>query len=811
MHSEKRSNLRRVSRALRLDSYNKRDKKLDAILSSNPSATHKYLRSLKSNSASEIQKLTVNDKIYSGANIPDGFFDSLSSLKTHDPSSLLSSPSYQELNADYENIIKICSVGHKIPPLSLEQSSEILLNLRPGVNDLYSITASHYINAGAEGLRHFHFLLNTLISDMNNVSLPEVNSVYAIILYKGHCKDKTSDRSYRTISTCPILAKSLDTYIRQLNIQKWSSHQADTQFQGQGSSHDLASLLLTEVIQHSIYTSNEPVYALYLDAKSAFDLVLREILIRNLFLCGTSGEELIYINERLKNRQTYCEWDKCLMGPIRDTLGIEQGGVNSDNFYKIHNNEQLTSSQNSNLGVSVGDITISAIGQADDVVLTSNNLYNLYNLLHITLCYCSKFRVSLVPDKTKLQVFLPRSFAPFKEYFTASSPLVIDCQKISFTETAEHVGVIRSTSGNLPNLMKRVLAHKKSLGSLYSAGLAKGHRASPAACLFVNKLHGVPVLMSGLSSQVLSKSEINLVSQHHKKTLQNLQKLHANTPDPVVFFLAGSLPGSAVLHQRQLTIFGMISRLPGSLLHEHAVRMLTVSKPSSMSWFLQIRDICLQYSLPHPLSLLQNPPTKSTFKHLVKSKVLDYWETKLRLKAAPMRSLQFFKPEYMSLSRAHPIWTTSKNNPYETNKAIIQARFLSGRYRTESLCRFWSDNTVGVCLLHSCVNNQITEDVSHILVICDSLASVRDQLLAFFSNYGVSHPHLRPVITGFLSSSNFSYKTQFLLDCSVLPEIIQLQQHYGQIVLDELFHITRTWCFTIHRERLRRLDRWKKL
>ena len=408
LHSEKRSNLRRVSRALRLDSYNKRDKKLDAILSSNPSATHKYLRSLKSNSASEIQKLTVNDKIYSGANIPDGFFDSLSSLKTHDPSSLLSSPSYQELNADYENIIKICSIGHKIPPLSLEQSSEILLNLRPGVNDLYSITASHYINAGAEGLRHFHFLLNTLISDMNNVSLPEVNSVYAIILYKGHCKDKTSDRSYRTISTCPILAKSLDTYIRQLNIQKWSSHQADTQFQGQGSSHDLASLLLTEVIQHSIYTSNEPVYALYLDAKSAFDLVLREILIRNLFLCGTSGEELIYINERLKNRQTYCEWDKCLMGPIRDTLGIEQGGVNSDNFYKIHNNEQLTSSQNSNLGVSVGDITISAIGQADDVVLTSNNLYNLYNLLHITLCYCSKFRVSLVPDKTKLQVFLPR-------------------------------------------------------------------------------------------------------------------------------------------------------------------------------------------------------------------------------------------------------------------------------------------------------------------------------------------------------------------------------------------------------------------
>ena len=238
--------------------------------------------------------------------------------------------------------------------------------------------------------------------------------------------------------------------------------------------------------------------------------------------------------------------------------------------------------------------------------------------------------------------------------------------------------------------------------------------------------------------------------------------------------------------------------------------MLTVSRPSSMSWFVQIRDICLKYSLPHPLSLLQNPPTKATYKHLVKSKVLDYWENELRLKATPMRSLQFFKPEFMSLSKAHPIWVTSKNNPYETNKAIIQARLLSGRYRTESLCRHWSDNTAGVCLLHSCFKDQMMEDVSHILVICASLASVRDRLFTFFSNYGVSHPHLMQAITGFLSSTSTSYKTQFLVDCSVLPEIILLQQHYGKIVLNELFYITRTWCFTIHRERLRMLNRWKK-
>ena len=210
---------------------------------------YKCLRSAKAGPSSSIQSLSVGEKIYRGSNVPDGFFDSLASLKTHDQSQYLVSDSFQEFCTEYEHIVKICSIGPKIPPITMEQSSDILVKLKPAVNDLYSITASHYINAGREGFLHFNFLLNSLITDINNISLPEINSVYAVVLYKGHYKDKTSARSYRTISTCPILAKSLDTYTRLLNLDKWKSQQASTQFQGQGSSHELASLLLTEVIQ----------------------------------------------------------------------------------------------------------------------------------------------------------------------------------------------------------------------------------------------------------------------------------------------------------------------------------------------------------------------------------------------------------------------------------------------------------------------------------------------------------------------------------------------------------------------------------
>ena len=84
--------------------------------------------------------------------------------------------------------------------------------------------------------------------------------------------------------------------------------QAPTQYLGEGSSHELAALLLSEVINHSLH-SNKPVFILYLDAESAFDKVLKQMLIRNLYFCGTTGNELVYINNRLESRNTIAEWD----------------------------------------------------------------------------------------------------------------------------------------------------------------------------------------------------------------------------------------------------------------------------------------------------------------------------------------------------------------------------------------------------------------------------------------------------------------------------------------------------------------------
>ena len=91
------------------------------------------------------------------------------------------------------------------------------------------------------------------------------------------------------------------------------------------------------------------------------------------------------------------------MGPIHDQHGTEQGGVNSSDFHKLYNNELLYAFQKSKQGVYLGDkLVVSAVRQADDVVLCSNNIYMLFNLLSLALEYCEQFIVKICADKTKL-------------------------------------------------------------------------------------------------------------------------------------------------------------------------------------------------------------------------------------------------------------------------------------------------------------------------------------------------------------------------------------------------------------------------
>ena len=503
------------------------------------------------------------------------------------------------------------------------------------------------------------------------------------------------------------------------------------------------------------------------------------------------------------------EWDKRVLGPIRDELGFEQGGVSSSDLYKIYNNDQIKDAQESGLGIPVGDLEIAAISQADDVVLLSHDVYYLDNLLQLTLDYCKKHHVTLAPEKTKLLSFSGTKQKPLVDYQMLISPITINNQPIDFVSTTEHVGIVRSTAGNLPHIQNRISSHSKALFSVLPAGLARNQNANPAASLRVEALYALSVLLSGVAALVLSDGESNTLLLHHKNTLQNLQKLHKNTPEPFIMFMAGSPSATAELHIRQLGLFGMICRLPENILHKLALSKLLTEADSSSSWFVQIRLLCIKYNLPSPLTLLYQPKTKASIKSLVKAKVVDFWEAEYRAEAASKTSLEYFKPEYLSLLQPHPLWTTCRNNSFEVNKSIVVARLMSGRYFSDWLCRHWSsDNPSGFCIL--CPGKNLPGTIDHMLVTCEALADKRLLLAKYLQEQTGGNSALHDAIKEIMSSSSIKNTVQFLLDPSVVPSVISAIQR-EVFTLDDVFSVTRTYCYALHRRRLQLIGRFNVL
>ena len=157
------------------------------------------------------------------------------------------------------------------------------------------------------------------------------------------------------------------------------------------------------------------------------------------------------------------------------------------------------------------------------------------------------------------------------------------------------------------------------------------------------------------------------------------------------------------------------------------------------------------------LITLLSPPipySKQALKRLAKNRVISFWETKLRMEAFPLTSLKYFKPSYMSLTTSHPLVRTAGSSPYEVTKAQVQALFLSGRYRTEKLCRFWSNNQNGYCLGPLCRDLGVVEDEDHILLHCRSLAATRQKLYEFTISYTKSHPIISDTILRFTTHNS---------------------------------------------------------
>ena len=132
--------------------------------------------------------------------------------------------------------------------------------------------------------------LNRIIDNINYLSCPEIKTAAGFIIYKGKNKPVNHYKSYRQVRVTPYLGRLLDEYLRPITQAASRPSQSQNQYGfTEGMSYLLAALQRHEVQKFCLDTK-KTVFTCTLDGDSAFEVVDRDILKRELFFSGEQGE-----------------------------------------------------------------------------------------------------------------------------------------------------------------------------------------------------------------------------------------------------------------------------------------------------------------------------------------------------------------------------------------------------------------------------------------------------------------------------------------------------------------------------------------
>ena len=125
---------------------------------------------------------------------------------------------------------------------------------------------------------------------------------------------------------------------------------------------------------------------------------------------------------------------------------------------------------------------------------------------------------------------------------------------------------------------------------------------------------------------------------------------------------------------------------------------------------------------------------------------------------------------------------------------IVQEKYLRiERFRTDTLLNHLGRTNSKLCQLHP--EDEEVGDRVHHLLLCPVLADRRDLIFEYWETLVASSQPCKDIIN-FVKSAPIHTFMQFILDCSVMPQIISAKQLHGNTIL---FKGSRTYCYSLYR------------
>ncbi|KAH3872531.1 hypothetical protein DPMN_035750 [Dreissena polymorpha] len=225
----------------------------------------------------------------------------------------------------------------------------------------------------------------------------------------------------------------------------------------------------------SVQTKKPLPHVVFLDAKSAFDVVDHSQLLRTLYHAGINDCLWLLLKSCMKTHPVLLS-----IGPnkwfLRYITRSTSGGILSTDLYKLYVNPLLDRLADTGRGGRIGTVLAYSSACADDVCLMGRDHTDVQLMINMSLSFANEERYLLQPTKTVALNIKPskRTTIPKSECFKLGEI------NLNHVDTSVHLGITRTTSvceTAEVNVEGNISKARRALYSLLGAGL-HGHNGS---------------------------------------------------------------------------------------------------------------------------------------------------------------------------------------------------------------------------------------------------------------------------------------------------------------------------------------------
>ena len=455
----------------------------------------------------------------------------------------------------------------------------------------------------------------------------------------------------------------------------------------------------------------KPLYLCFVDFTKAFDYINRNALYYKLMTQKIGNKMLTIIMSMYDKAKARVNKLGNMGAPIENKCGVLQGGVLSPKLFNEYLSD-LANYLNMSDGITMGNLSLTHISYADDIVLVANSSKSLQSALESLHKFCKKWHLILNVGKTKVMKFGVNTEVNF-DY---------NGHVLENVNIFKYLGHVLTNKRNIHAKMTEYLATQAQKALFAIQGDTKetlGH-ISPLLSIKMFDTYILPILE--YNSEIwANNTPVKELEKIQLKYLKYILGVRKQTPSLAVYGETGRFPLHIRQQIRMITYWAKLEKMPESNI---LAKCLIIQKSLKNNWYDKMFNI-LSELFPYMDQNMFNP---NVIVKRLKTKIYQTTQEKILAEISDstlhpkLRTYKLFKSDY----RIEPYLILNLSK--KCYRKIARFRVSSHNLRIETGRHVnpiipLENRTCLKCDMH------VVENEMHCLLICPNGQTHREDLI----------------------------------------------------------------------------------